>query len=227
MSLPTGRVRPVTKEILNELARQWKRDISHLQVPVSRSLALKSGNNGIYCLKTSFVPGPETTDEAAARAFPEGNPPGVRSKKPCSQVTQRVILDVTTLAASEFEYSWRWEDRSFKLSARRYGKPSGLAFPGSGEGRAIFDADLFSCTLMIRTRQDGDCFSPFGVHSRSRKLKVFFNEKKVPIGMRDTLPIILSDKTLAWVPGYGISDFLKVKESTSSILELVLTCENL
>ena len=45
--------------------------------------------------------------------------------------------------------------------------------------------------------------------------------------MRDVLPIILSDETLAWVPGFGISDFFKVTESTSSILELVLTCENL
>jgi len=64
-------------------------------------------------------------------------------------------------------------------------------------------------------------------------LKTFFNEEKVPIGMRDELPIIIAgetqnpdDGTPAWVPGLGISDFFKVSGSTSHILELVLTCEN-
>ena len=45
--------------------------------------------------------------------------------------------------------------------------------------------------------------------------------------MRNSLPIVLSDETLAWVPGFGISEFYKVTDTTTSILELVLTCENL
>jgi hypothetical protein len=62
-------------------------------------------------------------------------------------------------------------------------------------------------------------------------LNTFFNEEKVPAGMRDTLPIVVSTQegggeVPAWVPGYGISDFYKVRETTSHILELVLKCEN-
>jgi hypothetical protein len=57
-------------------------------------------------------------------------------------------------------------------------------------------------------------------------LKTFFNEKKVPIGTREDLPIVISGETPAWVPGYAISDFFKINGSTSHILELVLTCRN-
>jgi hypothetical protein len=83
------------------------------------------------------------------------------------------------------------------------------------------------------------------MQSRSRKLKTFFNEEKVPAALRDALPIVVScpsedeartlldgesdapqGETPAWIPGYGISDFFKVRGSTSHILELVMKCEN-
>lgn len=226
VSLPDRAPRSVTKEILDEFVRQWRQEPKGLQVTVSRDIALKFGNNGIFCLENTLDLRTGAAGEAAVRAFNDGtlniSSPKKPSKKSCSPDTQRVILD-----GLDSDFSWQWEGRSYKLSARRYARPRGLAFPASGEGRAIFDADRFSCTLVVRSRRAGDCFSPLGVSSRSRKLKAFFNEKKVPVGMRDVLPIILSDETLAWVPGYGISDFLKVTESTTSILELVLTCENL
>ncbi|MDB5106486.1 MAG: tilS [Fibrobacteres bacterium] len=201
---------PVTKEILREFCRQWEIGPESLQVPLNRILALKCQNNGVY---------------RAERALAASNGRG-RPKKTCSPEAQRVIL-VGGSASAE----WRWGDRSYSLVARRFPRPAGLDFPSDMEERAIFDADLISCTLLIRTRKDGDRFSPLGIVSRSRKLKTFFNEEKVPTGMRDVIPIVFSgempgDETLAWVPGYGISDFFKVSGSTSHILELVLTCEN-
>jgi hypothetical protein len=67
-------------------------------------------------------------------------------------------------------------------------------------------------------------------------LKTFLNEEKVPSGMRDSLPIIVCShgpgeampegESVAWIPRHGISDFYKVRGTTSHILELVLTCEN-
>jgi tRNA(Ile)-lysidine synthase len=205
-----GRTVQVTKEILREFRRQWKIGPDSLQVPLNGRLALKCRNQGIYCVET-------------ASTSPNGRG---RAKKSCPPEVQRVILIEGSARAD-----WRWEGRNYSLVARRYPRPFRLEYPSPAEGRAIFDADLFSCTLLIRTRKDGDRFSPLGILSRSRKLKTFFNEEKVPIGMRDSLPIVISgeepgDGTPAWVPGYGISDFFKVSGSTSHILELVLTCEN-
>jgi hypothetical protein len=84
-----------------------------------------------------------------------------------------------------------------------------------------------------------------GTQSRSRKLKTFFNEEKVPAALRDSLPIVVScapetaagttadgestlpsGEILAWIPGHGMSDFFKVRGSTTHILELVMKCEN-
>ncbi|HKP98532.1 MAG TPA: tRNA lysidine(34) synthetase TilS [Fibrobacteria bacterium] len=213
---------PVTKEILLEFCRQWKSESGpgRLQVPLNAAIALKCRNGGVYCAFSS--PGASAERRAA--------------KKSCSLRAQRVIL-----IEGFCEVSWRWGDLAYTLAARRFPRPENLEYPASGEERAIFDADLFSCTLLIRTRKDGDRFSPLGVQSRSRKLKTFFNEEKVPIGKREMLPIVFASGppldgspadeasgggSAAWVPGLGISDFFKVSGSTSHILELVLKCEN-
>ncbi|MEO7427096.1 MAG: tRNA lysidine(34) synthetase TilS [Fibrobacteria bacterium] len=203
---PGARSGRITKRILLEFRRQWLAQPARLSVPISAGLALKCGNEGVYCAKT-----PENPHKKAGQA-----------KKSCGPEAQRVILEMGHGLAS-----WQWGNRIYSLEARRFSRSGDLAFPQPGEERAIFDAALFSCTLLVRTRQDGDRFSPLGLQSRSRKLKTFFNEEKVPIGARENLPLVLSDESVAWVPGYGISDFFKVSGSTSHILELVLKCENL
>jgi tRNA(Ile)-lysidine synthase len=194
----------VTQEILREFVRQWK-ESGDLQVPLAPTLALRRVNRSVYCANLVEEP-------RKRRARTE--------KKTCSSEEQRVILE-----AGVASHSWRWGDRTFRLTARSYPRPRQLVFPRSGEGKALFDADLFSCTLVVRTRRDGDRFSPFGVSSRSRKLKAFFNEEKIPPGIRDGIPIVLNEGTPAWVPGHGISEFFKVGGNTTRILELEL--ENL
>ncbi len=205
-TLPQSPRHSVTKEILDEFSRQWQRSCKSLQVPIAHGIALKFENNGIYCV--------ESTSRSAEL--------GRLTKKSGSRELQKGILDGTVSTLF-----WEMERRTFKLTVRRYARPMDLVYPAASEGRAIFDAGLFSSTLVVRTRRNGDCFSPFGVQSRTRKLKAFLNEKKVPIRMRDSLPIVVNDETLAWVPGFGISEFYKVTDTTTSILELVLTCENL
>ena len=212
---PSGRSPLVTHEILNEFLRQWEKGPGTLQVPVAAGLALKCEKRGICCAAT-------VSSRSSARRL---------AKKSCPPSTQRVILEKGSAHAV-----WHWEGRRYTLAARSYPRPAGLEFPTAMEERAIFDANLFSCTLQVRSRKDGDRFSPLGLHSRSRKLKTFLNEEKVPSGMRDSLPIVVCShgpgeampegESVAWIPGHGISDFYKVRGTTSHILELVLTCEN-
>jgi tRNA(Ile)-lysidine synthetase-like protein len=230
----TADVPPVTPAILKEFLRQWENASDAMRVQIAPGLALVREKRGIC--------------RAQADCLPVSGPS--RPKKTCSPESQRVIL-----VNGSAQAVWRWGDRRYSLTARRTPRPADLDFPPPSEGRAIFDADLISCTLQVRTRKDGDRFSPLGMLSRSRKLKTFFNEEKVPAALRDSLPIVVSCPSTemrvgtavdgesagpgpdgdaiapageipAWIPGYGISDFFKVSGSTTHILELVMKCEN-
>jgi tRNA(Ile)-lysidine synthetase-like protein len=212
------RPQPVTEEILRELHRQWTRETRRLRVPVGPGAWLERRKNTFYW---------EIGEHVASA--------GGGGEKECSRPVQRVILDNGRASAA-----WRWGDRRYTMTVRTYPRPAVLRFPASREGRAIFDADRISCTLLVRTRKDGDRFSPLGVRSESRKLKVFLNEQKIPAGIRDNLPLVfagstpagpggpeaVAGETLAWVPGLGISEYYKVGDETSTILEMEMTCPN-
>jgi tRNA(Ile)-lysidine synthetase-like protein len=162
----------------------------------------------------------KTSPSGRAGSGPEG-------KKECSRPGQRIILEDGGADAA-----WTWDGMDYRLRVRRYPRPAELDFPGSRAPKAIFDADLFSCTLQVRTRKDGDRFSPLGIASESRKLKVFLNEEKIPVGVRDEIPLVFdrspdrASETLAWVPGHGISEYYKVGPRTRTILEMELICRN-
>jgi tRNA(Ile)-lysidine synthetase-like protein len=142
-------------------------------------------------------------------------------KKACpSQPEKDILLDATG------SHSWTWGGKRYTLALKRYPKPAGLTFPACTGNRAIFDAASISCTLQVRTRKDGDRFSPYGIRSVTRKLKTFLIEKKIPKGMRDSIPLVFSGGALAWVPGHGVSDLFKVGDATTSILEMELSCTN-
>lgn len=93
-------------------------------------------------------------------------------------------------------------------------------FPERDSSRAWVDADKLSAGYEWRTRRIGDRFSPLGVSSHSRKLKVFLQERKIPRFFRDRVPLLAVGDTVVWVAGHGISDHFKVTPATERILEL-------
>jgi len=80
--------------------------------------------------------------------------------------------------------------------------------------------DYLKCQNMrVRTRKDGDTFTPFGMKG-TKKLKDYLIDKKVPKNKRDSLPIITSNDQIAWLPGFTIDDNFKVTDETTKILNL-------
>jgi tRNA(Ile)-lysidine synthase len=53
-----------------------------------------------------------------------------------------------------------------------------------------------------------------------KKLKDLFIEKKVPLSLRGSLPVVCSCGQVLWIPGYGRSDLAKVGPRTRTILRL-------
>ena len=83
---------------------------------------------------------------------------------------------------------------------------------------AFFDMEKTGSKLKFRFFREGDRFSPLWM-SGSKKLKSFFNDKKVPQNIRSRIPILTNDKDdIIWVYGQRIAHFCRVTDKTKKML---------
>ena len=78
---------------------------------------------------------------------------------------------------------------------------------------AFFDFEKLKFPVAVRTFKEGDRFVPLGAGGH-KKVKSYFIDKKVPMKVRKTLPIILFKDEIAWVSFNSISETIKITEST-------------
>jgi tRNA(Ile)-lysidine synthase len=83
------------------------------------------------------------------------------------------------------------------------------------------DANSIPADAIFRTRRDGDKFQPLGAGG-SMKLKKFMIEKKIPRWERDLMPILATGFEALWVPGFAISEKVKLSSKTERILKMCL-----
>ena len=55
-----------------------------------------------------------------------------------------------------------------------------------------------------------------------RKVKDLFIEKKVPLKVRATLPLLLGGGEVLWIPGYGRSEIARIGPQTREVLRVKL-----
>lgn len=75
---------------------------------------------------------------------------------------------------------------------------------------AWLDRESLVGALSLRTRRPGDRFQPLGM-SREKKLQDFFTDAKVPRIWRDRVPLLVSERGIAWVAGHRIADWAAIK----------------
>ena len=82
-------------------------------------------------------------------------------------------------------------------------------------------------TLEFRPWRAGDRIAPTGMDGRSRKLQDVFVTAKVPMPIRNEIPVLaLADSsTILWVPGYRIAESAAVESPTAPSWEFSL-CKN-
>ena len=81
------------------------------------------------------------------------------------------------------------------------------------------DYDKIRGKLFLRTRKDGDKFSPFGLNG-SKKLKKYFIDKKIPKEDRDFIPLLVDEENIVAVIGYDINNKYRIDENTKNILSI-------
>ena len=83
---------------------------------------------------------------------------------------------------------------------------------------AYMDADSLASDPVVRPRRPGDRFFPVGAPGE-RKLKEFFIDRKLPREARN-MPLVCAGSTVLFVPGFGISEAVKITADTSRILRV-------
>jgi tRNA(Ile)-lysidine synthase len=84
---------------------------------------------------------------------------------------------------------------------------------------AVFDVASLAADLTLRNFRHGDRFQPLGMAGH-KKVKELFIEKKLPLSVRASLPLLLLGDEVIWIPGYGRSELGKVTPATKTILHL-------
>lgn len=84
---------------------------------------------------------------------------------------------------------------------------------------ALFDPAFLPKTLIVRNFRPGDRFRPLGMEGH-KKIKELFIEKKVPLAVRATQPLLLADGEILWIAGYGRSEIARVRAGTRRVLRV-------
>jgi tRNA(Ile)-lysidine synthase len=98
---------------------------------------------------------------------------------------------------------------------------SGMKLRLTSKNEALVDFGKCGSELIVRSRRDGDRFSPLGL-SGTKKLKDFLIDEKVPNEKKDLIPIVSSKGRIVWVGGHRINEAFKITKGTRTVLRLVL-----
>lgn len=105
-----------------------------------------------------------------------------------------------------FEISKFPYEKSEKIPTNRYTK--------------WLDYDKIERTLVFRPRQTGDYF--FLKDNRRKTVKSFLIDEKIPADKRDKIPMVTTGNHVLWIPGYRLSEQVKVTNATKIILQMVM-----
>jgi tRNA(Ile)-lysidine synthase len=83
----------------------------------------------------------------------------------------------------------------------------------------VFDLQNITMPLAVRTRKNGDSISPLGLAGH-KKLKDIFMDKKIPLELRDSMPIVVMRDQPIWIVGICMENRVRVTSDTKKILKL-------
>ncbi len=81
------------------------------------------------------------------------------------------------------------------------------------------DFDKLPKNLTLRTRRAGDYIVPLGMDGKV-SLKKYFIDKKIPIDLRNTIPLLCSNNEVLVILGKTVSDRVKITDKTKILLNL-------
>lgn len=81
----------------------------------------------------------------------------------------------------------------------------------------VFDLNKLPKNAVIRYKRSGDYFKKFG--GGRKKLNDYFTDKKIPLRLRDSIPLVCADGEVYIICGIEISDLIKVDKGTEKVVQ--------
>lgn len=75
--------------------------------------------------------------------------------------------------------------------------------------------------IIVRSKEDGDRFVPYGMKG-SKKLQDYFVDEKIPVKDRESIPIVESQGKIVWLAGKRLDDRAKITGNTKKFVKLEL-----
>ncbi len=92
-----------------------------------------------------------------------------------------------------------------------------------GDGNHYIDYNTIPPRAVWRTRKEGDIFAKLG--SGSKKLSDYFTDKKIPLRLRDSIPVLAVGNKILVVAGQDIADGVKLTSESEKIVKLCYKTE--
>ncbi len=105
------------------------------------------------------------------------------------------------------------------FSYREFAFEQGMAYPTETYTK-WFDCDRITDNVVIRTRAEGD-YLTIDSAGNHKSLQDYFVDAKIPRHMRDEIPLVCDGNHVMWVVGYRISEYYKISNNTTRVLEIV------
>lgn len=87
------------------------------------------------------------------------------------------------------------------------------------KGGFFVDLDKIPSSALIRTKKDGDVFTKFGGGTKS--LSDYLTDKKIPLRLRETLPVLADGNKILAIFGVAVSNMVKIDDNTAKIAQLI------
>lgn len=86
----------------------------------------------------------------------------------------------------------------------------------------FFDFEKTGTQLKMTCFYPGAWFTPLNFAGK-KKVAAFFSDMKIPLHLRERIPILVAPNGIVWICGYQIDDKFKVTENTRTVLKMEMS----
>lgn len=124
------------------------------------------------------------------------------------ETTTNWDIDISRDGTTAFPIYLKWH--SFELG-------SSFKLPRS-KHLVAFDKDKLNNKMQLRFWKEGDFFYPLGL-GKKKKLSDFFIDQKVPLPLKNKIPMLCSGDDIVWITNYQIDDRFKITAQTKQVIQ--------